>query len=217
MLLKTGDKFILIGDSITDAGRTKPVGQSFPWDSGGYGNGYVNLVQASLHADHPDMGLHLINMGLSGNNTRDLLARWKTDVLAHKPQVVSILIGINDVWRHFDAPSEKDKHITLAEYKNNLTQLVKLTKPKVRECLVLSPYYLEPNRRDPMRAMMDRFGHAAKEVAGAHRLPFVDLQAAFDRVLQHLYPATLAWDRVHPLTSGHMVIAKALLQVLEGR
>jgi lysophospholipase L1-like esterase len=65
-----------------------------------------------------------------------------------------------------------------------------------------------------MRAQMDRYGAVVREVAAAHDAVFVDTQAAFDRVLAHLHPMTLAWDRVHPGLAGHMVLARAFLDAV---
>ena len=78
----------------------------------------------------------------------------------------------------------------------------------------MTPYFIEPNRADPMRALMDRYGAVVREVAAAHDAVFVDTQAAFDRVLLQLHPMTLAWDRVHPTLTGHMVLTRAFLNAV---
>jgi lysophospholipase L1-like esterase len=78
----------------------------------------------------------------------------------------------------------------------------------------MTPFFLEPNRADPMRAQMDRYGAVVKKLAAANDAILVDTQAAFDRLLQHLYPATIAWDRVHPNHIGTTVLAKAFLDAV---
>jgi len=75
-------------------------------------------------------------------------------------------------------------------------------------------YFIEPNRADPMRAQMDRYGAVVREIAATHDAVFVDTQAAFDRVLEQLHPMTLAWDRVHPTLVGHMLLARAFLNAV---
>jgi lysophospholipase L1-like esterase len=75
----------------------------------------------------------------------------------------------------------------------------------------MTPFYLEPNVNDPMRRTMDEYGKVVKEVAIANQTYFIDIQAAFQPILEHIYPATLAWDRVHPNLIGHMAIARAFL------
>ena len=78
----------------------------------------------------------------------------------------------------------------------------------------MTPFFIEPNRADPMRAQMDRYGAVVREVAAAYDAVFVDTQAAFDGVLDQLHPMTLAWDRVHPTLTGHMVLARAFLDAV---
>ena len=75
----------------------------------------------------------------------------------------------------------------------------------------MTPFYIEPTRKDAMRARMDEYGAIVKKIATRHGTVFVDTQAAFDKVFKHTYPATLAWDRVHPTTVGHMILARAFL------
>ncbi len=78
--------------------------------------------------------------------------------------------------------------------------------------VLMTPYYIEPNGSDAMRAMMDKYGAAVKEIAAKYGTLFVDTQAAFDKVLTHYHPNYFAWDRVHPNNMGHMVLARAFLQ-----
>lgn len=211
MLLKANQKLVMIGDSITDCGRTQPIGEGLFEP---YGKGYVNLVNGLLGATYPELAIRVVNVGTSGHTTRDLKARWERDVLALKPDWVTCMIGTNDVWRQFDLPMQSEVHVLPAEYEANLDALVKQTVKKVRGFVLLTPFFMEPNRKDPMREQMDRYGAIVKKIAGKYKTHFVDTQAAFDKVLKHYYPATLGWDRVHPSTVGHTVIARALLSEL---
>ena len=212
MLLKSNQKLVMIGDSITDVGRTQPVGEGLFEP---YGKGYVNLVNALLGSTYPELAIRVVNVGCSGNSSRDLKNRWQRDVLDLKPDWVTCMIGTNDIWRQFDTPWQKEWHVYPEEYRANLQTLVQQTLPHVKGMVLLTPFYIEPNKNDPMRAQMDRYSAIVKEVAAAHRTLFVDTQGSIDKVLQHYYPATLSWDRVHPSSIGHMVIAKSLLKVLE--
>ena len=212
MLLKTNDKLVMIGDSVTDAGRTQPFGEGLFEP---YGRGYVNLVNALVGTVYPELMVRVVNVGTSGHTTRDLKARWQRDVLDLKPQWVSCMIGINDVWRQFDMPWQTEVHVLPDEYRKNLDEVVGQTVGSVKGMVLLTPYYIEPNRSDGMRVQMDRYGAIVKEIAAKHKTLCVDTQAAFDRVLKQYYPATLAWDRVHPSSIGHMVLAKAFLDVLD--
>ena len=208
MKIAANSKLVFIGDSITDCERTRPVGEGL---FGAIGKGYVALVDATLGAACPEKNIRVVNMGCSGNTVRDLKNRWSTDVIALKPDWLAVMIGINDVWRQFDLPKMTEIHVGPAEYATTLDELVAKTRPLVKGLVLLTPYYMEPNRQDKMRARMDEYGRIVKKIATRHGAVFVDTQAAFDKVLKHIYPATLGWDRVHPTAVGHMVLARAFL------
>jgi len=208
MKIKKGQKLLMIGDSITDCGRAQPAGEGL---FEALGKGYVAQVDALLGAVYPQLGIRVVNQGIAGNTVRSLKERWQRDVLAHKPQWLSIMIGINDVWRQYDLPQQKEVHVPLDEYERGLDELVALTRPQLDGLVVMTPFYIEVNKKDAMRATMDRYGAAAKRVAAKHKAIAVDTQAAFDAALPHYYSATLAWDRVHPTQTGHMILARAFV------
>jgi len=212
MKLDKHSKLVMIGDSITDAGRAQPVGEGL---GGALGSGYVSLVDALLGAAYPELGIRVVNMGTGGHTVRDLQARWQPDVLNQKPDWLSIMIGINDVWRQFDSPLRTETHVLPNEYERTLDALLSQTRPAVQNIVLLTPFYIEPNHADAMRARMDEYGAIVRRLSEKHGTLFVDTQAAFDAVLMALYPATLAWDRVHPSLTGHMVLARAFLRTVE--
>src|SRR5262249_37332093 len=178
------------------------------------GRGYVQTVDALLGAVYPDQWIRVVNMGISGNTTRDLKARWQTDVLDLKPDWLSIMIGANDVWRQFDSPKQTEKHVLIDEYEKNLTELITTTKPMLKGLVLFTPYYIDPTKQDGMRAAMDKYSAVVKKVAAAQGAVLVDTQAAFDDVLKVYYPATINWDRVHPNQVGAAVIARAFLNAI---
>lgn len=204
-------KLLMIGDSITDCQRARPVGEGL-FDA--LGKGYVSLIDATLTAAMPEQRIRVINMGTSGNTVRDLKARWQTDVLDLQPDWLSIMIGINDVWRQFDSPMQTEQHVSLTEYGDTLEALVAQTRPQVKGLILMTPYIIEPNRADAMRSMMDNYGTIVEQAAQRHNAIFIDTQAAFDTVLLQLHPMSLAWDRIHPNTTGHMVLARAFLSAI---
>lgn len=212
MKIHANSTLLMTGDSITDCGRARPVGEAINWD---LGNGYVSLVNASLGTTCPQRNIRIRNMGISGNTVRDLAARWQSDVLDLQPDWLSIMIGINDVWRQFDAPLQTERHVPLDEYASTLEQLVRTTRPHLKGLVLMTPYFIEPNRADPMRAMMDRYGEAVHQLAGRYEAILVDTQAAFDEILTAVHPMALASDRVHANLTGHMVLARAFLKALK--
>jgi lysophospholipase L1-like esterase len=212
MKLELNEKLVMIGDSITDCERTRPVGEGL-FDA--IGKGYVAQIEALLSSTYPQRKIRVVNMGCGGHTVRDLKARWQSDVIDLKPDWLSIMIGINDVWRQYDTPYIKESHVYLDEYKMTLNELVQQSKSHVKGIILMTPFYLEPNPNDAMRAAMDQYGQAVKAIAEANGTLFVDIQAAFAPVLKELYPAALGWDRVHPNQVGHMVITRAFLNAVD--
>ncbi|HEX5322285.1 MAG TPA: SGNH/GDSL hydrolase family protein [Capsulimonadaceae bacterium] len=212
MKLPQGTKLVMIGDSITDAGRLQPIGEGL-FDA--LGKGYVSFFDALLGAVYPDRAIRVLNMGTSGNTVRELKARWQTDVIDLKPDWLSIMIGTNDVWRQFDLPKMAGAGVDLDAYEATYEELIAQTKPILKGLILATPFYIEPNRNDAMRRRMDEYGAVVKRLAHKYDAVFVDTQAAFDEILNHYYAATLAWDRVHPNQTGHMVLARAFLNVLD--
>ncbi|MWC29520.1 SGNH/GDSL hydrolase family protein [Paenibacillus sp. MMS18-CY102] len=211
MLFEAKDKIVLIGDSITDCGRARPIGEA---GNGDAGNGYVELADAFLQSAYPELQLRLVNVGTSGNTVRDLKHRWETDVIEQHPDWLTIMIGTNDVWRQFDRPAIPEWHVYIDEYERTLEELVERTKPHVKGIVLMTPFFVEACREDRMRTVMDQYGAVVRSVAERQGTLFVDTQAAFDGVLEKVYSAQLTWDRVHPNKAGHLVLARALLDAV---
>jgi lysophospholipase L1-like esterase len=212
MKIQPDSKLVMIGDSITDCGRARPIGETY---ADGLGNGYVNLINAWLGATDPRLRIRVINMGIGGKPTRDLAARWQSDVLDLRPDWLSIFIGINDVWRQFDTRLQTEWQVPLDEYAAILDDLIRATQPQLKGLVLMTPYFIEPNRADTMRASMDAYGAVVRRLAEKYQTILVDTQAAFDAILTHVHPMTLALDRVHPNLTGHMLLARAFLKAVE--
>ncbi len=211
MLFAPNNKIVIMGDSITDCGRTQPVGEGL---FNPYGSGWVNVAVGLLGAVYPQYRLRLVNMGTSGHTVRDLAARWDRDVTAQQPDWVAVMIGTNDVWRQFDLPLITEQHVYPEEYAATLERLVASTMPTVKGMILMTPFYLEPNKTEPMRAMMDQYGAIVKDIAARYGAHFVDTQAAMAGLLKHYSPNYIAWDRVHPSILGHTAIARAFLDAV---
>ena len=210
MILTRGCKLVFIGDSISDAGR-KPDGEGL-FDA--LGKGYIARVDALLQATYPQLKIRVVNKASSGHTVRELAGRWESDVLKLKPDFVAVMIGTNDVWRQFDTPFQPEWAVFADEYEPTLDKLCAQTVGKVKKLILLTPYYLEPNKKDAMRAQMDRYGAIVKKLAKKHGAIFVDTQAAMDKFLKHQHANALAWDRVHPNETGHMILARAFLDAV---
>ena len=209
MLFEKNDKILFIGDTISDYDRIRPIGEGL---GNAWGTSYVADVGALLGCMYPELHLRVVNMGIGGNQVRDLEARWDTDVIDLKPDWVCVLIGINDVWRTFDTPELTERHVTLESFAEGYERLIQRTLPLVKGMVLMMPYFMEPNKADPMRAEMDRYGAEVRRLAEKYNLPLVDLQAGWDRLFEHMHPCAIAWDRIHPNQTGCMYIAKQFLK-----
>jgi len=211
--IQPNSKLVMIGDSITDCNRARPIAEAASWDS--LGTGYVSLVNAFLTATTPQARIRVINMGIGGNTVADLAARWSSDVLDLKPDWLSVMIGVNDVWRQFDQRLQTETHVSVDQYGKTLETLIRTTRPQLKGLVLMTPFFIEPNRADPLRKMLDEYGAVVRELAGRHQAIFVDTQAAFDNILTELHPMAMAADRVHPNLTGHMLLARAFLNVID--
>lgn len=205
MIFEKGQKIVFAGDSVTDDGRKRPIGEGL---GEGLGKGFVRLFDTFLTVDYPELMIRVVNMGNAGDTSADLLKRWDSDVTALNPDWVVLCIGFNDVWRQFDCPFQSEYAVSPEGFRTNLNAMADKTNAKM---IWMTPYYLETNGQDLMRAKMDEYGVIVKEEAAKRNIRCVDLQAAFENILKFRYPAFITWDRVHPGWIGSMIIARALL------
>ena len=212
MKIGPGSTLVMIGDSITEWGREAPLGEE---PDGLIGSGYVHYVESLIGAAYPGHRLRIWNMGIGGNTIRDLAARWSRHVLDLRPDWLSILIGINDAWRQLDPCLPPGWQVPVGEYEETLEKLIRETRPQLQGLILMTPYFVEPDRSVPMRKMMDRYGDVVRTLAPKHQAVLVDTQAAIDRALGDLAPEDLASDRVHINEIGHMILARAFLKAVE--
>ena len=209
MLFEKNSVLLIIGDSITDCGRARPIGEGE-----GLGSGYVNFINAILTAKFPKDKIKVLNTGVSGDTVRHLKARWQTDVLDLSPDYLSIKIGVNDVWRKFDCPDYPELAVGIEEYEATYRELIAQTKNKVKKIILITPFLAETDRTEPMMAMILQYIEAVKKIAIDNNLLLVDLQPEFDKyIADGINPQVLAGDRVHPSQVGSMIIARAFLKV----
>lgn len=210
MKIAPNSHLVMIGDSVTDCGRARSIGAG---NSEALGNGYVAAVDAWLTIVCPTHAVRVTNMGVSGNTIRDLAARWETDVQAFAPDWLSVMIGINDVWRQFDALRQAEA-VLPAEFERTYDALMTRTRPQLQGLVLLTPYFIESSKCDPMRRRMDEYGAIVKRLAGKHAAICVDTQAAFDRALIDHGASVFSSDRVHPNHIGHLILARAFLEAV---
>ena len=210
MKIAKNDRVVMIGDSVTDCGRVYPIGEDHQ-----LGNGYVALFSAMLDSRHPELAARVTNMGINGHTVRDLKARWQTDVLDLSPDWVTIMIGINDVWRQFDHPKQKETHVLPDEYERTLEELVRATLPHVKGIVLLPPTYMNTNATDAMRMRRDEYAQIVRNIAQRTGCMLADAQGEFDRVYSVIHPIAANPDYVHPDFTGHLMIAEEIYRTLE--
>ncbi len=209
MIFKNKDVIVFAGDSVTDMGSINPVGEGH---CDNLGVGYVRIIDSMLSATYPEYDFRIINSGISGHTSRDLLARFDRDVVEKNPDWVSICIGINDVWRQFDSPAILESHVSPEEYKDNIEKMILKVKDNVKGIFILSPYIMEPNRSDAMRKRMDEYVAVCKELAEKYGCVFVDFQKMYEDFFKIRHSAFVAWDRIHPNQIGAVLMAKEFLK-----
>lgn len=205
MMIRDGQTVLFQGDSVTDAGRSRENDDEL-------GAGYPGMVAARFHAARPYMNVRFINRGVSGNRVADLARRWREDCIDLRPDIVSILIGINDCWRRYDAndptPAEKYEE----EYRGIVGRTIGETGARV---MILEPFVLPfPEDRKSWRVDLDPKIHAARRVAAEFGALFVPLDGLFAACAAHRPAAYWAADGVHPTFAGHTVIADAWLRAV---
>ena len=214
MIFEHLDRIVFTGDSVTDMGSVRPIGEGLGDNAG---HGYVRMVDNLLASTYPERCIRVTNAGISGNDSRMLLARFDRDCIDLDPDWVSICIGINDVWRQFDAPAFTEQAVLPEEYEQNIRAMIAKckAKSKIRGVFLLSPYYIEPNREDKMRARMDEYVAICRRVAEETGCVFVDFQKMYEDYCRVRHSASIAWDRVHPNEIGSTLMAKEFLKKCE--
>lgn len=208
MIFEHYDRIVFAGDSVTDMSSKNPVGEGL-FDN--LGQGYVRKIENLLVAWYPERFIRITNSGISGNTSRDLLARFDRDVVSLNPDWVSICIGINDVWRQFDCPAMTDVQVQPDEYERNVEQMILSVKDQVKGIILCTPYYMEPNPEDAMRKRMDEYGAICKKLAEKYHCIFIDFQQMYNDFFKHRHSTCIAWDRVHPNQMGATLMAREFL------
>ena len=211
-LLQPGDTILFQGDSITDAGRNR-VAAKEPNRQPPLGNGYAWLAAASMLTDRPGDKLKVFNRGISGNKVFQLNERWQKDCLDIKPNVLSILIGVNDIWHMLNGTYDG----TLEKYENDYSALIQRTKEALPDVklIVCEPFVLRCGAVDQKWfPKFDGYLAAARrvsEAAGARLVPF---QKMFNQAIQYAPPEHWAKDGVHPSGAGAALMAHTWLRVV---
>ena len=198
MIFLAGQKILFQGDSITDAGRNRE-------EATGLGTGYAMMAASRMQALHPGLGLTFVNKGISGNRAVDLAERWQRDCLDLKPDWVSILIGVNDCWRRYDANDPTPAEFFEKSYRT----LLERSRSQGIGVIICEPFILPcPPDREAWREDLDPKIHVARKLArefAARLVPYDGVFAAHSLLRP---PAFWTPDGVHPSLPGHALMAR---------
>lgn len=188
------------GDSITDAGRDKRNYNKM-------GNGYPKYASELIAESFPNVDFEFINMGIGGNRTGQLFDRLYRDAIAFEPDIISVLIGINDIWHRYgsDKIATSDMQIE-TNYRAILTELRKKTNAKI---VMLSPYLLDCDDKDAMREDLKTVLPIVRRLADEFADAFIPLDELFAEALKtQPEPKYYSADGVHPNANGAAFIGK---------
>ena len=201
-------RIVCLGDSITQFGDGP--------------NGYVGLMRAYLASAYPQNGLEVLNAGVSGNTSNDELARFNRDVLQKKPDLITVSVGVNDVWHGFNAQYPQGggpNGVALDVYRANVEKMVTEAQSQGIVVVLLSPTVIGEDLNDPRNAMAVGYSQALRDIARRRHCLFVDLQQPFQTYLD-LSRTTgrtdnlLTVDGVHMNDWGNRVMAATILSAL---
>ncbi len=209
-----GDVVLFQGDSITDAGRDRKR-EGNANDRAALGGGYTFLLSSHLLAEHADADLKIYNRGISGNKVFQLAERWDKDCVALKPNVVSILIGVNDIWHKLNGQYDGTVEIYERDYRA-LLERTKRELPGVR-LVVCEPFVLRCGAvNEKWFPEFDGYRATAEKMATIFDAVFVPFQSAFDEAVRKAPPAHWAGDGVHPTMAGAYLMGRTWLAALSG-
>jgi lysophospholipase L1-like esterase len=201
------------GDSITDGNRTR----NKDWNHV-MGHGYAYTIGSKLWFENPDRAFQFFNRGVSGNTITELTARWQTDTLDLKPDLLSILVGINDAGRAIKG----DTTCTVKQFEDDYRSLLHQTLEKLPnvQLVLCEPFMLPVGRLIPLWDAYKQEVTGRKEaivrLSREFKTIYVPFQSAFDQALSRAPADYWIWDGIHPMPAGHELMAREWLAKVGG-
>lgn len=208
--IQPGHTILFIGDSITDEGRDRS-------DSKDLGKGYPLLVASYLWNQYPSYDLNILNRGIGGDEVFNLKERWEEDCLNYNPDIVSILVGVNDVWWHID-DEEKLDEAALLKFEEDYRWLLKTLAHRTDARVVIMEPYVLPYPKDRMawRKHLDPRIQIIRRLANDYHATFVPLDGILNaKGIINGFETYTGDDGVHPTVAGHAAIAEAWIQFVD--
>ncbi len=199
-------KILFQGDSVTDAGRDRA-------DPHHLGGGYPKFAAEYIRAARPDVDFEFLNLGISGNRTEHILARMQSDIIDLQPDIMTLMIGVNDVWHHYDFGEEL--YVSAEKFEENLSTILRETRAKTPARIVLiEPFILPAEDKLKMLPELDEKIRIIRALAREYADALLPLHALFAARLVGGDWHTYSPDGVHPNDEGRRFIAEELTRVL---
>ena len=204
--------FLFQGDSITDGNRTRDN----DWNHV-MGHGYAYLIASRLWYDQPAKKFHFFNRGISGNKVSDLEKRWDADTIVLRPDLVSILVGVNDV----AAEVSQNTGINATKFEEGYRNILNSTKAKLpsAQIVICEPFILPVgyvnNNWELWQDKMKTKQAVTRQLAKEFNAIYVPLQESFSKACEKAAASYWIWDGVHPMPAGHELIARKWISVVK--
>ncbi|HEY3281755.1 MAG TPA: SGNH/GDSL hydrolase family protein [Armatimonadota bacterium] len=207
--LRGVQRIVTLGDSITEGGEQP--------------GGYVWLIRKSLTYLYPEAGFEVVNAGISGHKSTDMQARFQRDVLDKHPQLVTISVGVNDVWHGFydnHPKGDGPRGVPLAQYKEKVTQMIDAAQAAGIQVVLLSTTVIMEDPKSPENEKLKAYNAALKSLARQKHCKFIDLNTPFHKAIAEHRKATgdtknwLTADGVHMTPRGNRMMASLILKGL---
>ncbi|MDE6412009.1 MAG: GDSL family lipase [Clostridia bacterium] len=196
-------KIIFFGDSITDAERDRE-------NPNDLGKGFVLFAANKLRLLYPEKELLILNKGIGGERTTELLQRIEKDVVAEKPDLVVLLAGINDVWRRMDG----GEVTTEEQFRTNYKKLVETIQGTGAKLILIESFLLDVASKKNFRPYVDAFNKIIREIADG-KIPLIPMDEIFRGLTQDISPEKFAADGVHPTHRGCRYIANLAVKEIK--
>jgi len=202
MMIRSGQTILFQGDSITDANRSL-------WEPHDLGTGYVMIVAQRFSTDHPEVKVKFLNRGISGNRISDLKERWQKDCLNLKPDIVSIMIGVNDALGSFFW----GKPTRIEDFEKDYAYILGLTQKNLDAQIVLMEPFILPFSEEAtgLRHDINSRIKVVRKLAEEFKTELIQLDSIFSVASKEKPPEFWSKDDVHPTLAGHDLIAKSWL------
>jgi len=213
--LLDGTKILFTGDSITESGRRSDLAQDL-------GFGFVQIFSDMLTTRNPEKNISIVNTGIGGNTINHLLTRCHDDIIEYAPDVVVILIGINDATRFMDRSTSL--HAGVDDFKKIYIELIDEIKNSLPNCqiVLVEPFYLSRGKhingsyREKLKFLLNNYNKVIGDISSIYKFKLIPLSYHFTALMKFKLSSTFSGDKIHPNRVGHFVIAELIYDSLKG-